>query len=231
MEEGDGFIECVACLDVGEHDGVALSAQRRVDALDAQALRRDARLQVERTVHDAASELALPCHLLDVLIAHGEGEVLLVHLLRAVVQGDARLVDAHLMAEVGDVAHLLYALFLRGVGDDGRVGEEQQLVVLRQLRGGDMCEHATFRQDAFLLVQHHVQQVVGVDHSLHQDVHLPLVHHFHGTVSGVVGVGSIGEEHMVLVSHDVGVSLYLGLTAHEDDIDESCLQCHLHRHL
>ena len=229
MEEGDGLVERVAGFDVGEDDGIRFSAQRRVDALDAQALGRDAGLQVERSVHDAASELTLLGHLYDVEVAHGEGEVLLVHLLRAVVQCDARFLDAHLVAEVGNVAHLLDALFLCGVGDDRRVGEEQQLVVAGQRGGGDMCEHASSRQDSFLLVQHDVQQTVGIDEPLHEDVHLSLVHHLHGAVGGIVGIGGFYEEHVVLAAHDVFVLLHLGAAAHEDGVNESCFQRELHR--
>ena len=231
MEEGDGLVEGISCLDVGEDDGIGLAFQGRFDALDAQAFRRNAGLQVERTVDDAASKLAVLGHFLDLQITHSEWEVLLVHLLCAVVQSDTRLVNAHGVAEIADVTHLFDALFVCGIGDDSWVGEEQQLVVFGHFGSRDVCEHTSTGQDALLFVEHYVQQIIGIDESFHEYVDLAFVHHFHGTTCSGIGTLSILEEDVVAILHDVSI-LFNGLLAsNEDGVDESSLKGMLNRYL
>ena len=182
-----------------------------------QCLCREAGLQVERSVDDAASELTSLNLGNEILVLQGEGEELLVHFLRAVDQTHAGLLDAHVVAGLYHVAQLLLALGGRGVGNDGGVGEEEEVVVTLYLGTGQVCQHAAFGQNARLLVQDGVQQVVGVEQTLLQHVGLALAHQCHGLAGSVVGVVGIYVFYVpVLCKYLSG----FGCAANEDGIDE-----------
>lgn len=190
-EERDGLIEHVAGLYVGEDDGVSLAFQRRVDALLMQCLSREAGLQVEWSVDDAAAELALLHAGYELAIFYGVGEILLVDLLGAVNQTDTGLFYAHGMAGLHHILQLLHALLGRGMRNDGRVGEEKEAILARNLGTGEVGQHTTLGQDARLFVEHGMQQVVGIEQTLLQHIGLTLAHQCDGLAGGIVGVGGL----------------------------------------
>ena len=105
-------------------------------------------------------------------------------------QSDARLCNAKSVAGLNHVSHLLHALLVGGVRNDGGIGEEEQARVAGQFGGGDVREQPAARQYALLFMEHGSEERVGVDKPLHQQVGLATLGHGHGGAgSGFVAVG------------------------------------------
>ena len=153
-----------------------MTTQGRVQPLLPQGLARERRLQVERTVDDTFAILALLSLLNESFVFSGMWEVLLIHFLRTVHEGHARLLDAERATQTQQVFQLLLTLLLCGLWNDGDIGHEQHLVVFRQLGTGKVSDDATLLQNARLLVQHGAQQVISVQQALHNNVDHALVH-------------------------------------------------------
>ena len=105
-------------------------------------------------------------------IVYGVGECLGTHLLSAMDERDSWLLNAQRMADIVHVSYLLSALSGCGYWNDGSIGEEQQLLVLRNLSHGHMGQHMALAQNALFLVQDGSKQHIGIDESFHQDVGL-----------------------------------------------------------
>ena len=117
-------------------------------------------------------------------------------------QSYARLLDAESVAGLNHVSHLLHALLVGGVRNDGGIGEEEQARVAGQFGGGDVREQPAARQYALLFMEHGSEERVGVDKPLHQQVCLAAPGHSHGgTGSSFVAVGGNDVEE--------GISRYL----------------------
>jgi len=89
---------------------------------------------------------------------------------------------------------------------------------------GDVGQHVAFGQDAGLLVEHDVEQGVGVDKALHEDVHLASLGHGDGLLRGFEAVGGLHEMDVVGVGAQLVVFLHLGAATHEHSLDETNLQ-------
>lgn len=63
---------------------------------------------------------------------------------------------------VGDVSCYGIVLFGSGVGNDGCIREEQQMVKARHISNGDVCEYAALDEYALLFVEYCAQEVVSV---------------------------------------------------------------------
>ena len=148
-------------------------------------------LEVEGTVDDAAAEGARLGLGDDLEVIDGIGEGLGADLLGTVDEGDAGLLDAEGVADVVDIVDLLAALGLGGHGDDGGVGEEEELLVLGDLGHRNMGEHVARAQDAILLVEDGAQEGIGVDESLHEDVGLAALAEIDGSAGALVLVVAI----------------------------------------
>ena len=96
------------------------------------------------------------------------------HRFGAVEECNLRCPDAEGVEYFGEIAHLCHPLLVGGVRYDGSIGEEEEFVVSRHFRHGDMGEHVSLRQDAPFLVEHCAQQRGGVEQALHEHVGLSL---------------------------------------------------------
>ena len=94
-----------------------------------------------------------------------------------------------------------------------------------------MGEHPPVWQDARFLVQHRPQQVVGVQHSLHQDVGLAIPYQCHGLAGSIVTVGSLLEKDVFPMAHQHRICLYLFAAANKHSLDEAHFKSLAHRHL
>ena len=90
-------MEGVAGLNIGKDNPIGVTRNGRCDALEYHTFLVERCLQVERTVDDAGAEGAFLSHADDVLVTHGEGEMLLVGLFRAVDERYFGFVDAELV--------------------------------------------------------------------------------------------------------------------------------------
>ena len=128
--------------------------------------------------------------------------------------------NAKRLAQPGHIPHLFYTLLVRGVGNDGSIGEEQEFRIIGKDAGSDMGEDPAFREDTSFLVKHGVQQVVGVDKSFHQHVGLSLAHQCHSLAGCIVAVVGCHETHMVGMWSESRIGPHLFLAAHKNGIDE-----------
>ena len=215
-KEGDGFIEHVARLDVGQHEGVGPSAQGALDALDGQGSGVAGGAHVEGPVHEGVAPAPAGGGCLNGGVARHVGK-LVAGLLRAVDQGHARLLHAEAAAGVDDVAHLGLALLLRGIGYDGRIGEEEQFAVGRQLGGGQVGEHGARGQQARLLVEHGAQHDVAAHEALHEHVGPAFAHEGHGACRGFGRRGGLDKACAALCQRGGGTAHGFDI-AHEDGL-------------
>ena len=181
-------------------------------------------LGVQGTINDAFAELTVLGHLDNHGIIFGEGEMLAVDFLSAVDERYLGHLDAEVASHIGHILHHLDALSLVGVGDNGCIGENQQLVIVGNVGHGSMGQHVTLGQNAGFLVQDGTQQVVGVDQTLHQHVGLVLTHQSDSLSGSVIGISSVNIT-------DVGgkglqglIGTELFFTAHEDGFNKTCLK-------
>ena len=85
-----------------------------------------------------------------------------------------------------------------------------------------MGQHLPLLEDARLLVEHGTQQVVGVQHALHQHVGHALAHQLHGLCGGIVVVGSLQPGHFLQgTTHQLRI-------AHQYRLDEALVHGLLH---
>ena len=94
------------------------------------------------------------------------------------------------MAKSRYVCDLCTALFLRRIWDYGGVGEENELVVTRDVGCRDVGQDFSLRQYAFLLVEYGSKYIIRVYQSLHEDVCPTLAHKFYGTNGGIVAINA-----------------------------------------
>jgi hypothetical protein len=86
---------------------------------------------------------------------------------------------------------LLATLGIGGHGDDGGIGEEEELLVLRDLGHRDVGEHMAWAQDAILLVEDGAQEGIGIDKAFHEDIGLAALTEFDGTAGALVFIVAI----------------------------------------
>ena len=174
-----------------------------MDAFLAKADAVKGRLQVEGSVDDAASELACLGLGDDLQIVDGIRKDLGADFLGTMDQRDTRLLDAE---GVADVVHIVYLLTALGVGRhryDSGIGEEEQLLILRNLSHRDMCQYMSRAQYARLTIEDGPQDDIGVDEALHQDVSLATLTERHcatGTLFLVVAIDIDGLDESHLLS-------------------------------
>ena len=176
-----------------------------MNALDVGRFLVHGALQVGGTVDNGLAKFAVTPHFHEFLIVEGDGEFRR-HLLGAMQQCYARLGDAVGAAQVDAIANLRHTLVESGIGNDGRVGHKQQLVVGGHLHGRNMREHAPFGKQtlvAVLFVDDGPQQHVGVQNAFHHHLGLAVARH----PDGLAGRCLYGVEVNDL---NVGPSLFRG---------------------
>lgn len=119
------------------------------------------------------------------------GEVALVDMLGTVDERDARAVDAHAVAEGGEIAGLADALFLGGIRYDGGIAVCHQFVIAGHLCHGGMGKHLATAQQTHLLVEDGTQQDVRTDEPLHQHISLASMGHRHSLGGSLGRVGTV----------------------------------------
>ncbi len=178
-ELGVGLPEDVGGFDVGEEEAVGIAGDGADELLDLHGLFVDGDIEGERTVTDAALDLAAVAHLGEhgAFDAGGHG---VEHLLGGGDEGDLRLRDAEGAGDGSHIAGELHLLAEVRKRNHGHVGEEDELVVVRVFNHAHVAQDALRRQEAGFLVQDGAEELVGGAKALHQDVTHTVVNHLHG---------------------------------------------------
>lgn len=173
-EEGDGFIEQIAGLDVGKYQCISITSNGRADLFDFHGFSRTGCLQIQWTVDDAGTESSRLSFFPECGVGSRIGEMAFIHLLGTVDKSNLGTFNLEGMTEINEVSYLFPTLLVGRCGDDGGICKEEQLVVFWQPGSRDMCQHRVFRQDSELFVQYGTQQYIRVQEALHDDVSLLL---------------------------------------------------------
>ncbi|CAM2147852.1 hypothetical protein PT2222_10312 [Paraburkholderia tropica] len=194
-EKGELLGEHVARFEVGHEQDVGVARDWRRDALDARGFGADRVVEGERAVEQAAGDLAAVGHL-----AERGGVDRRGHLVGDRFHGredrHLRRADAERLHEIDGVAHDVGLVGELGEDVDGRVGDEERLVI----RGHVHREHvreAALGAQAVRARSHFVQQFVGVQAALHEQFGLARAHGVHGALGGGMAVRGVDDHDVV----------------------------------
>lgn len=142
--------------------------------------------QVERAVDRDVAQAAGVGAADEFAVVKGQRDAL-ADFLRIVEQGHAGMPDAESAADGGPVAKDGPPLVEGGLRDDGHVRSEEQTPETGQLGGHDVGQDTSGRQQAARLVKNGMQEGVGVQQALHDDIGLTLPYHADGHAGGLFG--------------------------------------------
>ena len=168
-------------------------------------------------VDDAAGDLALGVHLAQLVGIHGAGH-LGVDDLNGGQGSDLRALDAAGMGHGDGVLDDMYFIFQGGIGHKGNVGQEQQLLNALDLKHGDMGQGVAGAQADFL-IQHALQEGLGVQQALHVHVGHTVVGQLDGLQRSLDLIGLVDD--FVVGQVDIQLTGDLadgGFIAHQDGI-------------
>ena len=103
---------------------------------------------------------------------------------------------------------LLAALGIGGYGDDGRIGEEEQFLVLGNLCHRHMGEYMARTQDTRLTIEDGPQDDIGIDEAFHQDVGLAILTEGHSPTGAfflvvTIDIDGLDESHLLSFLYSV----------------------------
>ena len=220
-ELGIGLPENVAGFDVREKEAIGVAGDRADEFLDLHGFLVDGDIQGERTVTDAALDLAAVTHLGE----HGAldaGRHGVEHLLGSGDEGDLRFRDAEGLRSAHQIAGELDLLAEIRKRNHGHIGDEDELVVIRVLDHAHVAQDALRGQETGFLVQDGAEELVGGAETLHQDFALTVMDHLDGFSHGLQFVLDVLDLKLGDVDVVVGANLLDEvLVTHEGALDEA----------
>ena len=218
-----GLVDQVAGLNVGEQQDVGMAGGRTVlGALVPCGFGVDGDVHGQGAVHHAAGDLALGVHLAQLVRVHGAGHLGVDHF----DSGQRRDLGALHAAGMGHGHGVLDDVDLvlqGGVGHKGHVAQEQQLLDALDLKYGHMGQGLAGAQ-AHFLVQHALQEGLGVQQALHVHIGHAVVGQLDGGQRSLDLVGLVDD----LVAGQVDGKLRGdladgGFVAHQDGVRDALL--------
>jgi len=202
QQKGELLGQHVAGLQIGDEQDVGIPGHWRLDALGGGRLGADCVVEGERSVEDAAADLAALGHLAQARSVDGGGNL--------AGHGLHRGKDRHFwrcepqpVGEVDGVLADVDLVFQGGKDVHRRVGDEQRLVVGRYVHDEDVAD-APLGAQARRPGHDFGHQLVGVQAALHEQPGLATTNHLDGAGGGGVAVrhvddGDVGEVDVVFL--------------------------------
>ena len=178
------LVDEVAGLNVGEQQDVRMACSRAVlGTLVVGSLGINGNVHRKGTVNDTAGDLALGVHLAQLVGIDGAGH-LRVDDLNSGQGRNLGALDAAGMGNGDGVLDDMYLILQRRVGHEGDVGQEQQLLNALDLKHSHMRQRIAGAQTDFL-VQHALEEGLGVQQALHVHVGNAVVGQLDGLEGGL----------------------------------------------
>ena len=182
----------------------------------------DGDIHGQGAVHNAAGDLALGVHLAQFVSIHGAGH-LGVDDFNGGQGSNLRALDTAGMGDSDRVLDDMYFILQGGVGHKGNIGQEQQLLNTLDLEHGNMGQGVAGAQADFL-IQHALQEGLGIQQALHVHVGHAIVGQLDGFQRSLDLVGLVDD--LVVGQVDVQLRGDLadgGFIAHQDGIGNTLL--------
>ena len=183
------FSHDVACVDVGRQQNIDITADRALEAFAVCNLPAHGAIIRYRSLHDAPGDLTAQVHLLECICFHGFRHFG-IHLFDTGDHCDLRAFVAHIPKDTYGVLNDGFLLLQGWVCDHATIHRDQQLVVARHLKGGEVTHNAALSQTVFL-VDNSLQQHGRVHFALHQEVSLARADQSNSSLRCVRRVGNV----------------------------------------
>ena len=218
-----GLVDQIARVDVGEEQNIRVAHDFAAGGtLVAGGLGVDGQIHAQGAVHDAAGDFALLVHLRQLSGLHGGGHFGVDHL-NGGQRGHLGALQAAGVGHLDGVGDDAGLVLQGGIGHEGHVGEEEQLLHALDLEHGHMAQGAAGAQADFL-VEHALEEGLGVGQTLHVHIHHAVVGQLDRGQGGFLHIGLVDDFKTGQVHADFrGNGLDFGLVAYQNRVGNALI--------